>query len=264
MSSRNGHRSMPRNVDYRRLDSTEMPVTAMAKDYGDGDRVADHRHPNAQLIHAVRGVLVVDTNVGRWVVPPTRGLWIPGGIVHSIRMIGEVLMRTAYINPTASPRLPQRCSVLNIAPLMRELIIAMIDADIPYAMDSRSGRLARLILDEVQQMGTLPLHLPMPQDKRLLTICNAIRTAPDDNTTAKEWAHRLHVDPKTIHRLFLQDTGITFGQWRTQARLLLALERLAAGDKVVSVALTLGYDSASAFATMFKKQFGVSPSQFFE
>lgn len=251
---------------YLRFDRTELPVTALAEDYPNGHVSPRHQHPNAQLLHAVRGVMVVDTDYGQWIVPPTRGLWMPGGIEHRIRMVGEVKMRTAYINTQAAlhQTFPQQCVVLKISALLRELIIAVIDEPIPYESDSRAGRLARLVLDEIQQMGALPLHLPMPSDKRLLAICNAINASPDDNTTATEWAQRLHVDPKTIQRVFLRETGMTFGQWRTQARLLLALERLAAGDKVLNVALDLGYDSPSAFATMFKKQFGVAPSRFYE
>lgn len=251
------------DLRYQRFDRTDLPVTALAEDYPSGQVTPLHQHPNAQLIHAVCGVMVVNTDYGQWIVPPTRGLWIPGGIDHTTRMVGEVKMRTAYINAVASSELPKHCVVLKISPLLRELIIAMIDAPIPYLPDSRAGRLAQLLLDEVQEMGALPLHLPMPSDKRLLEICSAISSAPDDNTTASAWARRLHVDPKTIQRLFLRETGMTFGQWRTQARLLLALERLAAGDKVLNVAIDLGYESPSAFATMFKKQFGVAPSRFF-
>lgn len=249
---------------YQRFDRTQLPVTALAEDYPNGQATPRHHHPNAQLIHAVRGVMVVDTDYGQWIVPPTRGLWIPGGVEHSIRMVGEVMMRTAFINMEATPDLPEQCVVLKISPLLRELIIAMIESPIPYEADSRASRIARLLLDEIKQMGTLPLHLPMPSDKRLLDICHAINQSPDDNTTANEWARRLNVDPKTIHRLFLRETGMTFGQWRTQARLLVALERLAAGERVLTIALDLGYDSPSAFATMFKRQFGVAPTQFFK
>ncbi len=252
------------DLRYQQFDRTDLPVAALAEDYPNGQITPRHQHPNAQLMHAVRGVMVVDTDYGQWIVPPTRGLWIPGGIDHSIRMVGAVQMRTAFINAVAAPELPQQCVVLKISPLLRELIIAAIAVPIPYALDSRAGRLARLLLDEIQQMGALPLHLPMPSDKRLLEICRAIGSTPDDNTTAVEWARRLHVDPKTLQRLFSRETGMTFGQWRTQARLLLALERLAAGDKVLNVAIDLGYESPSAFATMFKKQFGTAPSRFFE
>ena len=74
----------------------------------------------------------------------------------------------------------------------------------------------------------------------------------------------LGVDEKTIQRLFRKETGMTFGQWRQQARLMQALERIALGERIVDVAATLGYDSPSAFASMFKRQFGITPSQFFK
>ena len=121
----------------------------------------------------------------------------------------------------------------------------------------------RLLIDEIAILPILPLHLPQPVDPRIRRICQAISAAPDDTSTLIEWAQRLQVDPKTVQRLFSRDTGMTFGQWRQQARLLKALEQLAIGTKVVDVALNLGYESPSAFATMFKRQFGQTPSAFF-
>ena len=252
------------DLRYQQFDRTALPVTALAEDYVDGHVTPAHRHPNAQLIHAVRGVIVVSTESGQWIVPPTRGLWIPPAVAHSTRMVGAVQMRTAFISPAAVPDLPAVCVVLKISPLLRELILATIDIAIPYTRDSRAGHVVQLLIDEIQQLPSLPLHLPLPTDPRLRTICDSISRAPDDGTTVNAWAQRLQIDPKTIQRLFLRETGMTFGQWRTQARLLIALQRLAAGDKVLDIALDLGYDSPTAFATMFKKQFGVSPSRFFE
>lgn len=248
---------------YTRYDRGPMPVTAMAVDYPSGHTTTPHQHPTAQLIHAVQGVMLVATHGGQWIVPPTRGIWMPANTTHWIRMIGDVRIRTAYIRPDAIPDLPVECKVLGITPLLRELILAAIDIAPNYADDSRNGRLTRLILDELLEVPTLALHLPNPSDPRLKTITHTMSTRPDDDTTAAQWAKRLHVDPKTIHRLFARETGMTFGQWRQQSRLLTALERLAQGEKILNVALELGYSSPSAFAAMFKKQFGVPPSEFF-
>ena len=121
----------------------------------------------------------------------------------------------------------------------------------------------RLLLDELQALPVLPLHLPQPADPRLRRICARLLERPGDVSTLGRWAQLLEVDVKTIQRLFTRETGMTFGQWRQQARLLRALERLATGEKVVDIALALGYDSPSAFATMFKRQFGQTPSTFF-
>jgi AraC-like DNA-binding protein len=240
-----------------------MPVTAMAADYGPGHVTPAHQHPHAQLVHAVQGVMVVSTAGGQWIVPPTRGIWMPGGVRHWIRMVGNVQMRTAYIRPDAAPGLPEDFTVLNMSPLLRELILAAIDVPLPYEADSRNGRLMRLLLDEIGRGQTLPLHLPHPRDGALREICAAIIATPDIALTLPDWGARLGIDAKTIQRRFARETGMTFGQWRQQARLLAALEKLAAGAKIVDVALDLGYESPSAFATMFRRQFGVAPSGFF-
>lgn len=261
---------MPKSISrgfaapYTLYDRNDMPVTAMAADYSPDHETPRHDHPHIQLIHALHGVMVVSTDIGQWIVPPSRGLWMPAGVTHSIRMVGNVKMRTAFIRPDAAPDLLAQCAVLGVSPLLRELILAAIDVPLPYAAESRHGRLMRLLLDEVVQMPTLPLSLPHPADARLRQICTTITQTPDDSSTISDWARRLSVDPKTIHRLFQRETGMTFGQWRQQARLLAALEHLATGARVVDIALDLGYSSPTAFATMFKRQFGVAPSSFFK
>ena len=85
----------------------------------------------------------------------------------------------------------------------------------------------------------------------------------DDASTAEQWARRLKLTSKTVHRLFAKETGMTFGEWRQQARLLFALERLARGARVVDVALDAGYASQSAFTAMFRRHFGVPPNAFY-
>lgn len=245
------------------LDQGVMPVTGKAIDYPSDTHVPDHSHPTAQLIHAVQGVMVVTTGDGQWIVPPTRALWMPAGEIHRIRMVGAVQVRTVYIRPDAGPGLPGECQVVGISALLRELILAAIEVPQPYTPDSRDGRLMGLLLDEVAVLPSLPLRLPQPTDPDLLTICAALAAAPDDASTLSQWAGLLNVDPKTIQRRFARQTGMTFGQWRQQARLIAALEQLASGNKVVDVALNLGYNSPSAFATMFKRQFGATPSAYF-
>jgi AraC-like DNA-binding protein len=244
-------------------DRTSSPVMGKAVNYDEAYVTVRHRHPTAQLIYAVHGVMVVGTDAGQWIVPPTRGIWMPAQTEHWVRAIGEVHMRTLYIHQDALPGLPTECKAVGISPLLRELILAAIHVKQPYEADSRDGRLMRLLLDEVNVLQSLPLHLPQPNDARLLRICETLSARPDDASTLADWAALLHIDVKTIQRLFDKETGMSFGQWRQQARLLAALEQLGAGSKVVDVALNMGYASPGAFATMFKRQFGVAPSSFF-
>ncbi len=249
---------------YHPHDHGPAPVTAIAVDYPSGHSTPRHRHRYAQLLYAVQGVMRVNTDSGHWMVPPTRGIWVPPDTDHAVDMVGNVRMRTAYIDPQCAPHLPASCAVVAISPLLRELMVAAVEIKPPYAAGSRNERLVQLLIDELDALPTLALHLPQPQDVRLKRICDRLLAAPDDAHTAAEWAQHLHVDAKTVQRLFARETGMSFGQWRQQVRLLSALERLARGERVLDIALALGYASPSAFATMFKRQFGVAPSAYFQ
>ena len=247
----------------KEIDELSTPIAGKATDYPAGWHILPHAHTQHQLIYAVRGVMVVQAEAGRWVVPPTRAIWMVAGMAHEIRCIGEVHMRSLLVAPDAAPNLLGQTQAVGISPLLRELIRAAMALRQPYAPGTRDDRIMRLILDEARALPVLPLYLQMPSDPRLLRICELLQRQLDDASTMADWARRLAVDMKTIQRLFLKETGMTFGQWRQQARLLRALELLATGEKVIDVALALGYESPSAFATMFRKQFGQRPSQYF-
>lgn len=156
------------------------PVTAVAANYRPKDRVRSHKHPVGQLIYAVRGVTVVQTASGQWVVPTTRALWVPACMTHSIRMVGHVRMRTIYIRPDASPQLPNDCIVVAVSALLNALILEAVNVRHPYAADSRDGRLMRLLIDEIVQMPGRPLNLAYPSDPRLRVIHERIMAVPDD------------------------------------------------------------------------------------
>ncbi|MCF7752582.1 helix-turn-helix transcriptional regulator [Bacillus subtilis subsp. subtilis] len=243
----------------------DSPVVCKARDYAAGTLIPLHHHPDRhQLVYAQSGVLVVQAGTGRWVVPSTRAIWMPAGMGHKVSCIGAVGMRSLYIAPSAMARPPAHASTVSVTPLLAALIRAAVEVVPPYLQDSRDGRVMQLIVDELQTLPLLPLHLPQPLDPRLKVIARRLEKAPDDASTLHDWAQRLQVDVKTIQRLCARELGMTFGQWRQQTRLLRALERLAHGDKIIDVALALGYASPSAFTAMFKKRFGQLPSQFFQ
>jgi len=237
-------------------------VAAVALDFDDGHWVATHRHHNAQLLYATQGVLVVGTAEGHWLVPSDRGLWIPPGVAHWTRMVGAVRVRTLYIEPAQVPaHLPGSCCVLGVPALLRELILAAVAIRTPPAADSRDGRVMALMLDELNQQQPLPLHLPHLRHPALQPLSEQILQGQGLELELNDWAGQLGVNPKTLQRWFVRDTGMTFGKWRQQARLLTALQRLALGHSVLEVALEVGYNTPSAFSAMFRRQFGVSPSE---
>lgn len=242
------------------------PVVALAAEYPAGHRIASHRHPVAQLIHAVTGVMTVTTAHGTWVVPPQRAVWVPPQVAHAIRMTGPVAMRTVYVAPDAAAGMPTTCAVVHVEPLLRELVLRAIAVRAARAARRPGGaddRLAAVLLDEIRSAPVAPLHLARPTDSRALRVVRALEADPSDARPLSAWARTAGASERTLARLFVRETGVGFRAWRQQLRLLRALERLAGGQPVTTVAMDLGYESPSAFIAMFRKALGTTPGAYF-
>jgi AraC-like DNA-binding protein len=240
------------------------PVAALALDCRDGQRIPRHRHREAQLVAAISGAMTVTTRDGTFVVPPRRAVWVPPLTEHSIRMTGEVAMRTVYVARRLAARLPARCCVVQLSPLLRELVLCACAFPRRYARSGREARIAALIVDEIRGAAEAKLHLPLPRDPRALRVTRALQAEPGDARTLGGHARSAGASARTLARLFRSETGMSFGAWRQQLRLLRALERIAAGEAVTGVALELGYRSPSAFIAMFHRSLGATPARYFE
>jgi len=245
--------------DYQRV---PQAVAAMPKDFRAGFDIAPHSHERAQLIYATTGTMRVASDDSVWIVPPQRALWMPAGTRHGIAMLADVSMRTLYLRDDAAGFMPQECSVLPVSPLLRELIIRATELPMQYDESGPAGHVVALILAELHGLRSLPLHLPMPRDPRLRAVCQALLDTPGDQRPLEAWAEKAHASARTLARLFQAETGLTFGAWRQQARLLEAMGRLGNGEPVTRVALDLGYESVSAFSAMFRRAAGASPSHY--
>lgn len=246
------------------LQHLPQPVLVYASDYPAGHLIPPHRHPRAQLIHAAEGVMTVRTGSGAWVVPPGLALWMPGGVEHEVHAVTPLRMRTIYVRPDAAPWLPESCRVVTVTPLLRELILRAVRVRPDYEPDSPEGRLMQVTLDQAHDLEEAPLHLPMPRDRRLRALAEALIADPGDERDLTSWGRHAGASERTLARLFQTETGLTFGAWRQRLRLLSAMTRLAAGEPVTSVALDLGYASPSAFTAMFRRQMGAPPSRYLQ
>ena len=241
----------------------DRPVVVHAQDYAAGWHTSVHWHARSQLAYASAGIMTVETEQGMWVVPPQRAVWIPAGIRHSIQSAGALAMRSIYIEPEVVSWLPPTCCVVNITPLLWELIGRAAELPQQYPLGGREERLMRLILDEIRELPIAPLHLPEPHDQRLRRITAALKHDPADRRTLEAWGRTVGASSRTLARLFRLQTGMSYQQWQRQVRLLAGLIRLADGQPVTEVALEVGYDSPSAFIAMFKRALGTTPSQYF-
>lgn len=239
-------------------------MTTLSYDYVDGHKVAEHFHGEDQLVFAAKGVMSIRTAKGFWVVPPLRAVWIPGGEVHSIVMSGPVLMRTLYFAPKFVRFMAKKCLVLNVSPLLRELIIFSCARQSWSTRKPSERRAIGMVMDRLREAEAIPLQLPQPSDPRALRVANRILDNPGNLKTLLELCRGSGASKRTIERTFLEETGMTFGRWRQQLRLLHAMRLLASGEKVTSAALEAGYRSPSAFISVFKKCFGVTPNRYLE
>lgn len=225
-----------------------------------GYHAEPHEHTWHQLIYASSGVLHVRADVANWVIPSHRAVWIPAGTRHEFLTHGETAARALYF-PSHRKRLWAGCQVLQVTPLLRELIIHATELGVLYEQRAAHARLIAVVLDQMRAAQVLPLALPMPKDPRALRLAEEIRRHPE--VPLDRLAQRVGAAKRTLERLFAGETGMTVGRWRQQLRLLESLKHLAAGEGVSVAAVRVGYESASAFISAFRETFGTTPGCYY-
>jgi len=239
-------------------------VVGLSVQLNNGHVIREHRHPEDQLLFASQGVMTVRTKEGIWVVPPLRAVWIPANTLHIVSMSGRVSMRTLYFLPGLVHALPRKCLVINVSSLLRELILHACALGKLRKRIPAQRRIIEIIVDQLKVSELIPLQLPHPSDSRAMRIVNALVAQPDDQRTLERLCRDCGASKRTIERLFIAETKMTFSKWRQQVRLLHAMQLLASGEKVTGAAMEAGYSSTSAFISMFRKQLGTTPTRFFE
>jgi AraC-like DNA-binding protein len=248
---------------FDRLPRSSAPIVTLTRDYAMGHRIPLHFHDRAQLVFAARGVMTVSTDDSAWVVPTHRAVWIPTRMVHTVAMSGSVAMRTLYFSPSLTKALPGECCVVNVPALLKELILHACACGSLRHRPNWQRHLIDVILDQLRSAQVAPLQLPLPQDPRALRVANVLLQDPSDGTPLAQISRRSGASRRTIERLFLAATRMTFGRWRQQLRLMHAMRLLGDGAKVTHAAIEAGYSTPSAFIAAFRKTLGTTPTRYF-
>ncbi len=219
-----------------------------------------HVHAWIQLSYAAAGVLTVNTPEARFVAPPNRAVWIPPHLSHGVHCDAGTQIRSLYIDAAALPARP--CEVVEISPLLRELILTFSHFDVEYNESGAEGRLVAVLLDQLALAPACALMLPWPGHHALAAICDYLAAHPDCRRPMRYFSEQLGVSDKTLSRYFVRDTGMSFRQWRQRARLLAALPLLEQNLRITDVALECGYDSLSAFIAAFGELLGCTPGEY--
>jgi AraC-like DNA-binding protein len=231
------------------------------------DRTPAHQHDCGQLLVSLNGLYAVLIPDRSWLLPTHKGVWIPGNVQH--RFSGRfaepgkpVSHCSLYVPMETSPHLPRDVRLIDISPLLLQLMMASVAIPNDYSYGGRDDRIMQLIVDEICRAPAMNLLLPLPRDPRLQRICRAFAIDPERTGKLEDWARLGALSMRSLTRLFRDETGITFSAWRQQLRLMEALSRLGSGAPATSVALDLGYASPSAFAAMFRRAVGCSPIEY--
>lgn len=229
--------------------------------YPPGFRIDEHVHGWSQVVYAARGVLAVEAQGRRWVVPPHRALWVPAGVGHALTIHEETWLRTAYLRREYPHGPGDAVRVLQVGGLMREVILEIVRIGSLEVRCPLHRSLATVLAAELASAPDYGTGLPSPRDPRAAKAAQEVLARLDDPQPLATFARHAGAAARTLDRLFREETGLSFGQWRQQARLQHALLLLAKGRDVGFVASACGYSSASAFGATFRRAFGKTPGQ---
>ncbi|MGW7572947.1 AraC family transcriptional regulator [Streptomyces sp. NPDC054765] len=249
-----------RNIPLARIDHLDRDVLPIATDYPDGYLLPSHRHRRAQVLHAANGVMNVQLNDAAWTVPTAQAVLIPPDTDHEVHFDGVTTL-SLYVEPRAVPWWPGAATVIEVPPLLRQLLVAAADVPVDYDTHGRDGQLVLLILHELAAATPLPLSLPLPARGPTRDLCLDYLANPTLDITNTTWAARLNLGERTLDRTFRAATGTSPAAWRTRARILAAIPLLA-HTPVTAVATRLGYSSPAAFTAAFTAALGRPPTAY--
>lgn len=210
---------------------------------------------------ASTATVTVTTESREWLVPPAYGLWIPAGVEHTGSALGAgegCIVRfaqdrcpVAWTDPTG----------IAVPPLLRELVLHLYREG-PDAPGRRHAE--ALVFDLLAPLPASTIHVTMPSDPRVRIIAERLVADPADRRELAVWAHEVHAGVRTLSRLFVSETGLTFAQWRTQVRMRAAAHLLAGGESVNSTARAVGYRKTGAFINAFRRATGQTPGAYMQ
>jgi AraC-like DNA-binding protein len=235
-----------------------VSIATLGYEYAPGFRVPEHAHGSDQLIYGIRGVMEVAAGRSLWLIPPHFGLWIPAGTRHRLHM-RAVSMRTLYFKRGLVSRPPASCLVLQISPLLRELIVEAVRLRRLRTRNHIERALRDLLIVHLERASPLPMSVKLPGDGRALAAAQAVLRDPGRRQTLAALSAASGASVRTIQRAFRRELGIDFESWRRQVRLMKAVELLVAGCSIKEAAFGVGYRQGSAFVEAFRRSLGATP-----
>ncbi len=239
-----------------------LQIRSFSVRFSPGHLVEPHCHTWSQLVFASEGVVTVETPDACWLVPTNRGIWVPGGTEHSVKMHGRVFLQTVYFPPQVETLSHLNCGAYEVSPLLRELIVYVCQKGIINANSEEERNLIEFFTFQVQKLNPYPMKIPMPQDERARRLATRVIENPGSEKTLPEFSDDCGASLRTMQRIFSEEVGMPLSRWRNQVKMVHAVQHLASRKSITDISLELGFESTSAFIYSFRQYFGVSPGQF--
>lgn len=223
-----------------------------------------HQHSLAQFGFPLKGVLKIEAANKRWLVPPRFALWIPSNFSHKIAAEGPVTILFIYVHEKEVPNFPKECSLYKITNLLRELILKANELENKTLEGEYKKLLLKTILHELGGVIPSSFHLEIPHDPRARKAAEYLIKTPSSKLSLAEIAKMVGAGQRTLSRLFIKETGLSFHKWRQRNKIFHAIPRLAENESVSSISYDLGYSNSGSFISMFKNMTGKTPGSFFQ
>jgi AraC-like DNA-binding protein len=242
--------------------SSFPPVIGTILEHAAGTEIAEHCHPCGQLAVVMRGTMALVSAEGFWLAPPGRGVWVPPGVTHGARYSEASALIQLLLVPDLTEALPQTCRTIAVSGLLRELAREAARLPPGAAWEEDALLMARLIVRQAAPREEGPvLFVPYGRDPRLRRAVEFLVADPGSTFSLPELAAQVGASTRTLARLFVTETSMTFGRWREHLRIVAAVDRLTRGRSITQTALELGYQSPSAFTAMFTRLLGMPPGR---
>ena len=250
---------MTDDVDFPPI--PDPPVTGWSGELEKGARWATQDRLRAQVLFCFGGVMRLEAGGDRWFIPDRFGIWIPAGMALDVEAGARIEFQSFLLHPRCAERLglPDRPTVLRATPLMRGIGRRLMPDEGLSAPERR--RLGWVALDEIARLERSDLHLPGSGDPRLSQVMSRLMAQPRDGVSLAQLAEGVGTSERTLSRLFVRETGLSWRDWRDRMRFVLALEGLEMGRSSTELATLLGYSSPSAFVAAFRRKSGMTPSE---
>jgi AraC-like DNA-binding protein len=224
-----------------------------------GDRISRHRHAEHQLVYVSTGVLAVSTAAGRWVVSAERAVWLPAGTWHEHRFYGASAFHAVGFDVAGAPLVDREPTVIAVSPLLRELLVACTDETLPMG---EARRIRAVLRDQLRRTRQEPIMLPTAEDPRLAAACDLVAADLGTPRSLAALADGVGTSERTLSRLFRDEFGMTYPQWRTRLRVFEAMVLLAGGTSVTETAHRCGWATTSSFIDTFQQTMGRTPGAY--